>query len=43
MANLTNINGYFNVSTVGTVNVPSGSFYVTKTSGDAIAGIISSW
>jgi len=42
MANLTNINGYFNVSTVGTVNVPSGSFYVTKTSGDAIAGIISS-
>ena len=27
---------------MGTVNVPSGSFYVTKTSGDAIAGIISS-
>jgi|GEM_PF-6945602 len=42
MANLSNINGYFNVTDTGLVNVVNGGLYVTKNSGDAIIGIISS-
>ena len=42
MANLSNINGYFNVTDTGLVNVVNGGLYVTKSSGDAIIGIISS-
>ncbi len=42
MANLTNINGYFNVTDSGLVNVVDGGLYVTKASGDSIVGIISS-
>jgi hypothetical protein len=42
MANLSNINGYFNVTDTGLVNVVNGGLYVTKSSGDAIVGIISS-
>ena len=42
MANLTNINGYFNVTNSGLVNVVNGGLYVTKTSGDSIVGISSS-
>ncbi len=42
MANLSNINGYFNVTDTGLVNVVNGGLYVTKSSGDAIIGILSS-